>query len=195
MPSVPLQYDRGAMPVGAAQTNPEMAQQISESAVFGAIASELKHQRIVQAMRYNYTYVLNDDIDGQVTEPFYMTIEQGTDFQSLWLTASAYSYETDQGDASSFPIPNSMGLLNWAGRGLSLMVTDMRSGRELTSGYVPFELIGTPGYGMNFQHPYPFKYLFYRNSKIRIDVRNRDNADRNHEFSIALNGYKIMTPE
>lgn len=194
--NVPFQLDRSAMPAGAlTDTNPVMAQQISESAVFSAIAKELHHQRTVQAMKWNYTYVLNDNIDGQVTSPFYITIEQGTDFMCQWLTASVFSYEDDQGDATSFPIPNSAGATNWAGRGLSVQITDMRSGRELTSGFVPFELLGTPGYGMNFQHPYPFKYLFQRNSKIRFDIRNRDVAARNHEFSIALNGYKIASPE
>lgn len=191
------QYPRNTMPPEGrpAETNPQMVAQINENAVFAAMAKELKHQRVVQAQKWNYTYVLNDNIDGQVTSPFYITIEQGTDFNCQWLTASAFSYEDDQGDATTFPIPNSAGATNWAGRGLSVQVTDMRSGRELTSGFVPFELLGTPGYGMNFQHPFPFKYLFYRNSKIRFDVRNRDNANRNHEFSIALNGFKILTPE
>lgn len=193
--NVPVQMDRSTMPNGMTDTNPVMAQQISENAVFASIANELQHQRIIQAQKWNYTYILNDNIDGQVTSPFYITIEQGTDFLSHWITASAYSYEDDQGDATSFPIPNSLGVTNWAGRGLSVQITDMRSGRELTSGFVPFELLGTPGYGMNFQHPYPFKYLFQRNSKIRFDVRNRDNANRNHEFSISLNGFKVLTPE
>lgn len=175
-------------------SNVEMSRQISESAVFSAIATEAVHQRTVQAMKWNYTYVLNDDIDGQITEAFFITIEQGTDFQCNWITASCFSYEDDQGDPTNFPIPNSLGAVNWAGRGLSARITDMRSGRELTSGYVPFELFGTPGYGLNFQHPYPYKYYFMRNSMVRFDVRNRDNTLRNHQFSIALNGYKIATP-
>lgn len=198
--NIPYQIDRSTMPGPIANSNPDMAEQISESAVFSAIAKELEHQRKVQAMKWNYTYVLNDEIDGQVTEPFYITIEQGTDFMAQWLTASAFSYSAEVGEETSFPVPNSAGGVEWAGRGLSVKITDMRSGRELTSGFVPFELLGTPGYGMNFQHPYPFRYLFYRNSKVRFDVRNRDNANRTaangcaHQFSIALNGYKIATP-
>ena len=194
MSTVPGEMDRSAMPSGEFTSNIEMAKQISESAVFSSIANEVRHQRTVQAMKWNYSYVLNDDIDGQVTQAFFITIEQGTDFQCKWLTASAYSYEDDQGDPTLFPIPNSLAAVNWAGRGLSLRVTDMRSGRELTSGFAAFELFGTPGYGLNFQHPYPFNYFFMRNSQIRFDVRNRDSALRNHQFAILLNGYKIATP-
>lgn len=188
------QYNRSPMPRHA-QTlhNPEMANQISENPVFAALANEVEHDRSVQAMKWNYTYVLNDSIVGQQTLPFNIQIEQGTNFKAYWLTASAFSYDGE--DATDFPIPNSLGVTAWAGRGLSVRIVDTRSSRELTSGYVPLELLGTPGYGLNFQHPYPFRYFFYPNTLIRFDVRNRDNSDRTHYFHIALNGYKIATPE
>jgi len=192
MPSVPGHMDRSTMPGSEFTSNTEMAKQISESAVFSAIANESAHQRTVQAMKWNYTYVLSDDIAGQTTTAFSIVIEQGTDFSCKWLTASAFSY--DDSHDSLFPIPNSLGVVDWAGRGLSVKITDMRSGRQLTSGFVPFELLGTPGYGLNFQHPYPFNYYFYRNSMVQFEIRNRDAATRTHEFSIALNGYKIATP-
>jgi hypothetical protein len=182
-----------AMPQGMyADENPEMAGVISENPVFAAIANEVTHAREVQAMRYTYIYGFADEIIGQQTLPFILTIEQGTDFHCLWLTASCFSYD-DQAD-SDFPIPNSLGVTAWAGRGLSVAITDSNSGRELTSGFLPMELIATPGYGLNFQKPYPFKYHFYRNNKIRFDVRNRDNANRTHQFAFALLGYKIVTP-
>ena len=192
MPSIPGHMDRSTMPGSEFTSNVEMSKQISESAVFSAIANESAHQRTVQAMKWNYTYTLSDDIDGQTTEAFFITVEQGTDFSCKWLTASMFSY--DDSHASDFPIPNSLGVVDWAGRGLAVKITDMRSGRELTSGYVPFELLGTPGYGLNFQHPYPFNYYFYRNSMVRFDIRNRDASTRKHSFGIALNGYKIATP-
>lgn len=182
------------MPGRNAPVNPEMAQQIEDSPTFSAIAAEVAHQREVQAQKYFYVYTLNDEIVGQTTAPFNIQIEQGTDFWCQWITASAFSYDADEGDETTFPIPNSIGALSWAGRGLSLEITDTRSARKLTSGYVPFELLGTPGYGLNFQNPYPLRYFFYRNTKIRFDVRNRDNENRTHEFSIALAGYKILTP-
>jgi len=171
---------------------PELAQAFSDNPVYGAIANEVAHEREVQSVRWNYTYVLNDEIVGQQTLPFSILIEQGTDFHCKLLTASAFDYDSQ--NATDFPIPNSAGSTAWAGRGLSLRIVDTNSSRELTSGFVPFELLGTPGYGMNFQRPYPFRYFFYRNTRIRFDVRNRDNSDRTHAFSIALNGYKILSP-
>jgi len=194
MPTVPGQLDRSTMPApGGFTNNVEMAQQINQNAVFASLANEAQHLRTVQAMKFDYTYGLNDSIVGQTTAAFFITIEQGTDFQGLYLTGSCFSY--DAVNATDFPTPNSLGLVDWAARGLSMHVTDMRSGRELVSGFVPMELLLTPGYGINFQHPYPFKYFFLRNSQIRFDIRNRDNANRTHEFNIAINGYKILTPQ
>lgn len=194
MPAVPSQYSRATMPhPGGYSSNPEMAAQISENPVFAAVANEVAHQRELQAQKWNYTYTLSGSIAGQATLPFTLTIEQGTDFICQWLTASAYSYDSE--NASTFPIPNSAGSTAWAGRGLSVNIVETRSGRELTSGFVALELLGTPGYGLNFQQPYPFKNFFWRNSKIRFDIRNRDSADRTHYFDIALNGYKVVTPQ
>lgn len=185
--------NRSAMPVGPIATkNPEMANAISGSPVFDAVAKEVQHERELTAMRYNYTYTLSDSIVGQQTLPFFITIEQGTDFACKNILGSAYSYDAQED--TDFPIPNSLGATAWAGRGLSIQITDTRSGRNLTSGFVTAETLLTPGYGMNFQQPYPFRYHFYRNTKIRFDIRNRDNANRTHYFDIMLNGFKVVTP-
>jgi len=187
------QLNRSAMPNGQYATqNPLMAQAISESPVFDAIAKEVEHDRELTAMKYNYTYTLSDSIVGQQTLPFFITVEQGTDFSCKWILGSAYSY--DAAVDTDFPIPNSLGATAWAGRGLSLQITDTRSGRNLTSGFVTLETLLTPGYGLNFQQPYPFRYHFYRNTKIRFDIRNRDNANRTHYFDLMLNGFKVITP-
>ena len=172
-------------------TNPEMEAAIRRNPTFSAITNEVAHEREVQARKWNYTYTLSASVVGQQTLPFNITIEQGTDFQALYLTGSVYSYDSQ--NATDFPVPNSLGSTAWAGRGLSVDVTDTRSSRKLTSGFVPIELILTPGYGLNFQAPYPFRYFFYANTKIRFDIRNRDNADRTHTIEIALNGYKVVT--
>jgi hypothetical protein len=180
------------------QDQPELASSISADPVFSATAAEVVHERKVQAMKWWYTYVLSDSIDGQESKPFIITIEQGTDFFCHYLTASAFSY--DASNASSFPIPNSGGLTHWAGRGLTVRITDSRTGRDFTSGEVAFELIATPGYGLSFVKPFPFRQLFLRNSKIRFDIRNLDNANRKedndsaHQFNIAMHGYKYLTP-
>lgn len=179
-------------PISQYSTNPEMVETINNNPTFAGITQQVLHEREIQAQRWNYTYTLSDSIVGQQTQPFNITIEQGTDFKALWLTASAFSYDSE--NDTDFPVPNALGATAWAGRGLSVQITDTTSGRELTSGFVAFELLASPGYGLNFQNPFPFKYFFYRNTKIRFDIRNRDNSDRTHYFEVALNGYKVATP-
>lgn len=183
------------------QDQPELARSIAQDPVFSALEDEVKHERRVQAMKWWYTYTLNDSILGQTSKPFTITIEQGTDFKCIGLTASVFSYDgtaEEDGSASkpsSFPIPNGGGNRFWGGRGLTMRITDTRSGRELTSGDCPFELFATPGYGLSFVSPFPFKYFFMRNSKVRFDIRNNDASNRAAtQFSIALHGYKYLTP-
>lgn len=184
------------------QDQPELAAYINADSTFSAIEQEAMHERKVQAMKWWYTYTLVDVINGQESKPFTITIEQGTDFKCCYLTASVFSYDAQQDHETSFPIPNSGNSLAWAGRGLTVRITDTRAGRDLTSGDVPFELFATPGYGLSFIKPFPFHYFFLRNSKIRFDIRNNDNANRKdtddysgaHKFSIALHGYKYLTP-
>lgn len=186
--------DRSALArPGSSVDNPQFSQIISENPTFSSLAAELAHAREVQAMKSFYVYTLSGSLAGQASDVFTINIEQGSDFEIRFMTASAFSYDAD--DDSSFPIPNSLGVAAWAGRGLSMKITDAMAGRELTSGWLPFELIGTPGYGLNFQNVFPLKYLAYRNNKLRFDIRNRDNADRSHDFEIALCGYKIFTPQ
>lgn len=170
--------------------NPAMAKAISNNDTFSAIAQEASFEREAQKMRQDYTYALSGSLAGNQTLPFNLVIEQGSDFKSIQLTGSAYSY--DDTNATIFPVP---GNTDWAMRGLSLRITDTGAGRELTSGDIPFELLMTPGYGLNFMQPFPFRYFFARNSLIRFVITNREtNTSRYHYFEIALNGYKIFTP-
>lgn len=185
--------NRSPMPTpGGFAQNPEMANAINQSPTFMSIQDQMLHERNAQAMRYDYVYHLSATVTGQQTQAFDITIEQGTDFKSIWLTGHCFSY--DAVNATDFPIPNSLGATSWAGDGLSIQITDTRSGRQLTSGFVPAKELLTPGYGLNFQQPYPMKYYWYRNSKIRFDIRNRDNNTRSHTIDIALKGYKILSP-
>jgi len=182
------------MPQGmSTDQNPELAGMISRNPTFASIAMQLQHERDAQAMRWPYIYPVEGTVVGQTTQPFTITIEQGTDFMCENIAISAFSY--DAVNASSFPIPNSLGATAWAGRGLSIQITETRSGRQYTSGFEPIELLGAPGYGLNFQRPISFRTLILRNSKIRFDVRNRDAATRTHAFAISLIGYKILTPQ
>lgn len=188
-----MQNRHNPMPSSEFTTNPVMANTISQNDTFRAIANQVQHWRDKQAMMWRYIYAISDDITGQQTKPFVLTIEQGTDFICEYITASAFSYDAQS--ATSFPVPNNQGLTAWAGRGISVSITDSNAGRELTSSEIPLELIATPGYGLNFQGAYPFPYFFYRNNKIRFDVRNRDNSNREHSFAIALHGWKVATPQ
>jgi hypothetical protein len=191
MPSIPGSLDRN--PIPGITSNPEMAQAIDGNNVFSALAQEVLHDREVSAMRHYFTYEVSGEVQGQVTLPFTLLIEQGSDFKCFAITGSCFSY--DAVNASSFPIPNALGVTAWAGRGLSFNMVDTRSGRQLTSGFNAAENILSPGYGQMFQQPFPMRYFFWRNSKLRIDVRNRDNALRIHEFRITFHGFKIYTPE
>lgn len=183
---------RSVMPEGYLADNPDFVNAIEENPVFAAIANEVQHERDSQAMKYLYGYVVEGTVAGQKTLPFNLIIEQGTDFKSLFLTGSFFSY--DDQNATDFPIPNSLGATAWAGRGLSVYLTETASNRTLTSGFIPCELLGTPGYGLNFQQPYPFRFYFYANNILRFDVRNRDNANRTHEFAFLLVGFKYVVP-
>jgi hypothetical protein len=204
MPQSPFTTDRSSLArPGSSVDNPEFSGIISQNPTFASLAAELTHLREVQAMKQFYIYTLSGQLDGQTSDVFTINIEQGSDFYINFITGSAFSYDATVGHESSFPIPNSLGVSAWAGRGLSVKITDSMAGRELVSGWLPFELFATPGYGLNFQTVFPMRYLAYRNNKIRFDVRNRDNANRKedtgytgaHSFEIALCGYKIFTPQ
>jgi len=170
----------------------QLTSEIVGNPVFESITQELSHMREVQAQMVPYIYVVSGNVIGQQTNSFILTVEQGADFKCKWITASMFSY--DAGNATTFPVPNALGVTAWAARGLSVDITDSRSGNKLTSGFVPMELFGTPGYGLNFQNLFPWNYLFMQNNKVKFDIRNRDAAIRTHEFNIALIGARILTP-
>ena len=176
--------------------NPEMAEMIARVPAFRALMHQVEDDRIKQAMQFNYSYFVTGTVASQATTPFSIVIEQGTDFKCNLMLGSAYSYDGTAGHETVFPTPNTVGSLAWACRGLSVRITDTRQGRELTSGFVPFETLFTPGYGMTFVKPLDFRYLFLRNSTIRFEVSNAEtNVSRAAQsFAIVLNGYKVTTP-
>lgn len=167
-----------------------------EDDTLAAVRAELEHERKVQSARWSYVYHVSGTVGvSPNTQQFSIQIEQGTDFHCRFMLGSAFSYDADAGDATDFPIPNSLGVTTWAGRGLSVQITDTRAGRSLTDGFIPFEILFSPGYGINYQSPLRFKYHFYENSRVRFDVRNNDTpagSTREHDFNISLLGYKII---
>ena len=153
---------------------------------FDNIEHTIDRERALQSRRWNYTYVVSGSVVGGQTIAYDMNIEQGTDFKGKVMMGRAYSY-TDAA-TTSFPWP---GATDFAMSGLMVNITDSNAGRSLTSGFVPFECMMSPGYGIGLYQPLQWPYFLYRNSKLRFDIRNTDNSTRTHSFSILLNGFKL----
>lgn len=168
-----------------------------EGPVFNALAQEAAYRRETQKFKFNYTYTVSAVILAQTTLPVLLTIEQDADFWAIQLTGSAYGPTDDDGipsgGATAFDMPGTAA--GFAGRGLTLQITDTGASRPLSSGFIPVELLLTPGYDIGFHLPYQFKYWAKRNSKLKFDIRNRDTGSEYHQIDIALNGFKYTIPE
>lgn len=181
---------------------------VSRDPVFSAMASEAKRELDLQKKKWWYVYNLSGFIPGQTQKIFEIITDQNTDFHCQFLSISAYSYSSSANERTLFPIPNPflttpINYQAFAGRGLAVRISDTRAGRELTSGFVPLELIACPGWDNSSDRPFPFRYMFYRNTLIRIEIRNFDNVLRtmpsansvnpgsSQQFEFALSGYKI----
>jgi len=84
----------------------------------------------------------------------------------------------------------------YADHGLSVKITDISAGRELTGGFVALETLFTPGYLEQFYLPLPWHYSCRESTKIRFELTNRDTGFTNgkalyHYVSFALIGHKI----
>jgi hypothetical protein len=185
--AVPQRGTPSAPPVNASVNDP--------NATYASLEMQIGHERDSQKMKWFYIYTLSGSVvGGNGITPFSITIEQGTDFLCDFITGSAFSFNPTTN--SSFPIPatsNGQAVAAWAARGLTTKITDTRAGRTLTSGFLPFELFCTPGYGLSFIKPFPFRYTMLRNSKIQFDITNLDNSSQAHYFNIALIGNKYLS--
>jgi len=164
----------------------ENPSELGDDAAFDNIEMTIDRERTLQSRRWNYSYVVSGSVLGGQTIGYDMNIEQGTDFKGKVMMGRAYSY--DANNATSFPWP---GATAFAMMGLTVNITDSNAGRNLTSGFVPFECIFSPGYGVGLYQPIQWPYFLYRNSKLRFDIRNTDNSNRTHFFAIVLNGFKL----
>lgn len=163
------------------------------------MVQEAAYRRLVQKFKYNYSYTVTGIIAANTTAPLILTIEQDADFYIEKITGSCFGPVAlvtgiPGGGATDFDMPGTAA--GFAGRGLSVQITDTGAGRELTNGFVPCEDLFTPGYGLGFFQPYRINYMAKRNSKIRFDVRNRDTqTDANQQIDLVLNGYKYAMSE
>lgn len=200
----PLFINRNPIPPkGSEVENVGLANAFNKNSVFSSIGAEMYQKREAQALRWMRIYPVSGEIDAAQTKTEIITIDQESDFDCMAFIASAYSYSADANYPTSFPVPNDSNNSYWAMRGLTIELTDTSSGRLLTSGEVPFELIATPGYGQSFQNPFPFRYYFYSNSKLRIVIRSRepigvaaqgdDDYGRSHKYEFAMVGVSYQT--
>lgn len=167
--------------------------------VFAQVAAEQLHNSEVQKYKYNYTYVVSALINPNTTTPFTLGIEQDADFLFTQMTGSCYgpcdANAIPTAQNTSFPMPGIGAGQGFAGRGLTVEITDTGSGRDLTRGAVPVENILSPGYDLQFHLPYPIKYFAARNSKIKFNFTNRDQVSgARHQVDIAINGCKFTMP-
>lgn len=169
--------------------------------VFESLVQEAAYRRAVQKNKYNYTYTVTGIIQDNTTASIILTIEQDADFYIEKITGSAYgpvdaTTGIPSGADTSFDMPGTAG--GYAARGLQVRITDTGAGRELTNGFVPLEIILTPGYDLGFITPYRVNYMAKRNSKLRFDFRNRDTngaGTAHQQVDLALNGYKYYLDE
>jgi len=166
-------------------------------AVFKSIQQEQQHKRLHQKYKYNYTYQVDGIVNASTTLAVFLTITQDADFMLEKLTGSVLGPVDANGvpqtaGATDFPMPGTT--TGFAGRGLSVQITDTGAARDITNGFLPLETILSPGYGVQMYLPYPIRYFARRNSRLRFDFRNQDTQAR-QSVTIALNGYKYQMPE
>lgn len=167
--------------------------------VFAQVAAEQIHNAEVQKYKFNYTYTISALVEPSTSTPFVLAIEQDADFMFEKVTGAAYGpcnlNSIPQLTDTDFPQAGIAAGAGFAGRGLTMEINDTGSGRDLTRGAVPVELMLSPGYDLQFHLPYPIKYFAARNSKIRFIFTNRDTqVNARHQIDIAINGYKFQMP-
>lgn len=170
-----------------------------------AIRLEAQDHRDKQAYRYNFTFPQVVAVPNNGQRNFQIVIDADADFYAERLTGSALGPTDENGNRlviqpTNFPYLGTT--VGFADRGLMVSIKDGGSRIELTDGFVPLELIFTPGYDVGTFHiPFPFKYYLRRNSKLVFTFLNRDTpvgiapiagATLFHFVSAALNGSKYL---
>ncbi len=174
-----------------------------------------------QSVRYKFAYPQMVAVPNNGQRQAQLVVDEDADFYAERITGSCLG-PTDMngirlaGQQSAVQNPNvppqptnfpfigtSTG---YADRGLMVRIFEGGSTLMLTDGYVPVELIFTPGYDPGTFHiPFPFKYYVKRNSKMVFDFINRDQAVPQavvgyntpsilfHFVGLSLDGYKYLT--
>ncbi len=169
---------------------------------------EAQDKRDKQAYKYNFTFPQSVVVPNNGQRSFQVVIDADADFYAERLTGSALGPCNNAGlrqiaQPTDFPYLGTT--LGFADRGLMVNIKDGGSRIDLTDGFVPLELIFTPGYDVGtFYIPFPFKYYIRRNAKLVFTFINRDTkvalavaplsaGDTMYHFvSAALNGEKYL---
>ncbi len=174
----------------------------------GSVQIEAQDLRDKQAYKYNFTFPQSVVVPNNGQRAFQIVVDADADFYAERLTGSALGPCDSNGlrqvqQPTDFPYLGTT--LGFADRGLMVNVKDGGSRIDLTDGYVPLELIFTPGYDVGtFYIPFPFKYFIRRNAKLVFTFINRDTkvalavaplaaGDTMYHFvSASLNGTKYL---
>jgi hypothetical protein len=173
-----------------------------------SVQIEAQDLRDKQAYKYNFTFPQSVVVPNNGQRAFQIVVDADADFYAERLTGSALGPCDANGlrqvsQPTDFPYLGTT--LGFADRGLMVNVKDGGSRIDLTDGYVPLELIFTPGYDVGtFYIPFPFKYFIRRNAKLVFTFINRDTkvalavaplaagATMYHFVSASLNGTKYL---
>jgi hypothetical protein len=162
------------------------------------VLAETENLRETQKYKYTFSYGLSVAVPNDSNKTALITIEQDADFKAEKLTGHVIAPANQNGvrqtaGATDYPLVGTTA--GYAEHGVSVKITDSGAGRELTSGFVPLELLLTPGYREQFYIPFPWTYFARRNTKLKFEFMNRDTATGLYHFvSLQLKGYKYTTP-
>lgn len=120
-------------------------------------------------------------------------------------SAGAIPQTITTGTQTSFPsglvVSAVAGATQKAERGVRVKITDSRTSRAYTDGYVPLELEGGPGYGSEFRLVLKRKIVIKKESSLIFDFVNDDSARLDsgaqayHKVTVKLDGEKYQDIE
>jgi hypothetical protein len=195
-------------PFSAPNTNPVPQNQSTPAPQYRNAADILRIEaqdlRDKQAYRYKFMFPQSVAVPNNGQRAFQFVIDADADFYAERFTGSALGPSDSAGvrlagqqpasdnpnvppEPTNFPLVGTT--TGYADRGLMVNIKDGGSRIELTDGFVPLELLFTPGYDFGTFHiPFPFKYYVRRTSKLVFTFVNRDKA-----APVAVTGYN--TPQ
>ena len=191
-------------------TNPNPANDAATPTQFKdaerVVQLEGQNYRDKQAFRYQFIFSQSTVVPNNGQRFFQFIVDADADFYTEELTGSCLGPTDNTGarliaQPTNFPYPGVAGV-GFADRALMCAIKDGGSRIDLTDGFVPVELLLTPGYDIGTFHiPLKYKYYIRRNSKLVFTFLNRDQAvgiapiagaTLFHFVSASLKGFKYL---